>query len=419
MKKTIFHSWQADTPTNVGRNFLNEILEEVCNSIASDTGLDEAIRDIDLDSDTKGVAGQPPIVETIFKKIDNSAVFVADMTFVGKRIDGRFTPNPNVLIEYGWALKELGYLRTISVMNIAYGKPTRENLPFDLSHLRWPICYNLPEKATPEVKAKEKKKLISIFNNAIRASLATIPNNLISEPKFPRVKAKDGNARFRSKGEALGFYDSFQDDANKEIFLSDGPAIWLRVMPLTPQEKPLIVHELKEYMIKNLTNLLPIINSSGGYSWLRAEDGVGVYRGGNTSNKNEDKIMVDSIAFIFETGEIWSIDTAYLSYLKDNIPFLESHYIKIFERYKLFLEGLGIKPPYKWIAGITGVKGRYLQYPTQSGYGRVGTGPVCATNTIEVEGQFNDKQSIEDSLLPFFSKIFEKCCLPRPEYLSK
>ena len=58
----------------------------------------------------------PPIVETIFKKIDRAAVFVADLTFAGRRPDGAPIPNPNVLIEYGWALKALGHARIISIM---------------------------------------------------------------------------------------------------------------------------------------------------------------------------------------------------------------------------------------------------------------------------------------------------------------
>ena len=104
MAKTIFFSWQADTPNEVGRSFLKKVLEEVCKDLASETTLDEAHRDISVDSDTQGVAGQPPVAETIIKKIDSAAVFIADMTFTVKRLDNRPTPNPNVLIEYGWAL---------------------------------------------------------------------------------------------------------------------------------------------------------------------------------------------------------------------------------------------------------------------------------------------------------------------------
>jgi hypothetical protein len=39
---------------------------------------------------------------------------------VGKHLDGEPIPNPNVLIEYGWALKSLGYKRIVAVMNEAH-----------------------------------------------------------------------------------------------------------------------------------------------------------------------------------------------------------------------------------------------------------------------------------------------------------
>jgi hypothetical protein len=67
--------------------------------IGEDTTVEEAIRQLTVDRDTKGVPGSPPIVDTIFRKIDGTAIFVPDLTFVGKRADGRPTPNPNVLIE--------------------------------------------------------------------------------------------------------------------------------------------------------------------------------------------------------------------------------------------------------------------------------------------------------------------------------
>src|SRR5208282_1709687 len=210
----------------------------------------EALREIGVDSDTQGVAGQPPIVETIFKKIDTASVFVADMTFVGKRIDGRSTPNPNVLIEYGWALKTLGHQRIIAVMNIAYGEPTNDNLPFDLQHVRRPIPYNLSETATPETKAKEKQKLATVLKAAIRASLETVPIAPVKEPpKFPEAEAKDGPARFRSKGEALGFQDNLRWHlAEKEVFLCPGAAMWLRLMPTFDPGRRWPPHELADHV---------------------------------------------------------------------------------------------------------------------------------------------------------------------------
>src|ERR1700683_163260 len=125
MTHTVFFSWQADTPSSSGRNFIEKAATAAIKQLAQDLEVDEAIRDgLEVDRDTRGVAGTPPIVDTIFFKIDAAAAFLADLTFVGKRLDGiRPTPNPNVLLEYGWALKSRGYPRIICVMNTHYGVP--------------------------------------------------------------------------------------------------------------------------------------------------------------------------------------------------------------------------------------------------------------------------------------------------------
>lgn len=87
MTTSIFFSWQSDTPTKIGRNFLRKALEEACEEIVAESSISEALRDeLVVDSDTQGEAGQPPIADTIFKKIDAAAVFVADVTFTAKRV---------------------------------------------------------------------------------------------------------------------------------------------------------------------------------------------------------------------------------------------------------------------------------------------------------------------------------------------
>jgi hypothetical protein len=109
MPHTVFFSWQTDTENRGGRNFIQQALERAVRLLSQDTTIEEAIREIAVDRDTKGVGGQPPIVDTIFRKIDKAAVFVPDLTFVAWRQGRRPSPNPNVLIEYGWALKSLTY----------------------------------------------------------------------------------------------------------------------------------------------------------------------------------------------------------------------------------------------------------------------------------------------------------------------
>jgi hypothetical protein len=130
MKTTVFFSWQTDTPTREGRNFIEKALKNAIKKLACDTELEEAIREeLEMDKDTLDVPGSPAIVDTILKKIDYATIFLADLTFIGKRPDGRPTPNPNVLIEYGWALKSLGLSRMVTVMNTTFGEPTRESMP--------------------------------------------------------------------------------------------------------------------------------------------------------------------------------------------------------------------------------------------------------------------------------------------------
>src|SRR4029077_7795982 len=99
MPHTLFFSWQSDAPPEVGSDLIEEALGLAVSALAEDAEIEKAIRDEGLivDRDTQGVPGVPPIVDTIFNKIDAATIFVPDLTFVGKRIYGRPTPNPNVL----------------------------------------------------------------------------------------------------------------------------------------------------------------------------------------------------------------------------------------------------------------------------------------------------------------------------------
>jgi hypothetical protein len=154
MARTIFYSWQADTPAALNRTFIENAIKRAITELSLEAQIEPADREeIVLDKDTIGVPGMPPIVDTILGKIDASAAFVADLTFVGSRSDGiRLTPNPNVLIEYGYALKSLTHAGIVAVMNTHYGEPSDDNLPFDMKHLRRPITYLIAEDTSPEQK---------------------------------------------------------------------------------------------------------------------------------------------------------------------------------------------------------------------------------------------------------------------------
>jgi len=155
-----------------------------------------------------------------------------------------------------------------------------------------------------------------------------------------------------------------------------------------------------------------------GIDWFRAEDGWGTF---STKEEQDGHIETRGAAFVFETGEIWAIDTNLLSCDVNRLFYtdIENKYIKSLNTYIQFLQRLEIMPPYKWIAGLTGIKGRTMGYPAKPGHSwfRNG-GHICVTDTIEVEGCFNVGDTALKALLPFFEKLFQKCGRPRPEYLG-
>jgi integrase len=124
------------------------------------------------------------------------------LTFVATRLDGkRKSPNPNVLVEHGWALESLGYYRVLGVINTAYGEPSDENMPFDMKHLRKPIPYHLPPGSVPDVKQKARERLTKDLRYAIETVfvdedfVAALPKPP-PPPKFPEVQPMPGRNRF-------------------------------------------------------------------------------------------------------------------------------------------------------------------------------------------------------------------------------
>jgi hypothetical protein len=172
MARSIFYSWQSDSPARVNRYLIRDCLAQALKRLNRDEDMDEAIR---LDHDTVGIPGTPDIANTIFSKIRETGVFVADLTLSSQASSGKKSPNPNVLIELGYAFSAINDSKVISLMNTAFGEPI--DLPFDLSHKRWPIQYCLLESDT-EDKAKVadiKKTLSEQLYSAIRLVLEATP----------------------------------------------------------------------------------------------------------------------------------------------------------------------------------------------------------------------------------------------------
>lgn len=173
----IFYSWQSDTDGKYNRSFIKESLERAIKLLNQELEIEEPIR---LDHDTKDVQGTPDIVTTILNKIDQSDIFIGDITFIAKTIDNKKSiSNPNVMVELGYALKALSDNRIINVMNTAFGKP-EGNLPFDLAHKRWPIQYELSSNNYKE-KSSIRKSLVASLKSALYPFIGQVKR---SGPKF-------------------------------------------------------------------------------------------------------------------------------------------------------------------------------------------------------------------------------------------
>jgi hypothetical protein len=164
---TVFYSWESDLPGKTTRNLIEGCLNTAIQQLGREDDLDV---DPSLDRDTKGVTGSPVILDAILEKIDNSIAFVADVSIINSadvRRDppARPTPNPNVLIELGYALKTLGWDRILPVCNDFYGPI--DQLPFDIPERRV-IAYTLSDTPTPEEIKAAKEKLTAIFKSRIK-----------------------------------------------------------------------------------------------------------------------------------------------------------------------------------------------------------------------------------------------------------
>jgi len=171
MKRRLFYSWQSDLPASITRNLIQDALERAAKAIARDES--QWVRPV-IDRDTAGLDGTPNIADSIFAKIASSDAFVADVSIANPGTGGRPSPNPNVLIELGYAVGKLGWGRVLLIQNTAFGAP--DDLPFDLRGRRT-VTYHAPEgaeKAT--VRAQLQQRLtIAIGSIAGGAEVGTLP----------------------------------------------------------------------------------------------------------------------------------------------------------------------------------------------------------------------------------------------------
>lgn len=186
--RKVFYSWESDLPGKTNRNLILDALERACKEVGADAEVEPVV-----DRDTLNVPGSPNISETILAKIEDADAFVADVSIINpaRSPSCRPTPNPNVLVELGYAIRRLGYARIVLVINTYFGKP--ELLPFDLRQLRV-----LAYEASPydEERTPAKKVLAARLEAAVRAIAAVVKPGAASE----RICARTMNIAGQAEG---------------------------------------------------------------------------------------------------------------------------------------------------------------------------------------------------------------------------
>ena len=154
MNNTIFYAWQSDLPRSENMNLIEKSITSAIKLLSKEKPINLSLS---IDKATRKIPGTPDITDSIFAKISNCNVFLADITFINSdRENSRKTPNPNVLIELGYAARAIDWEKIICLFNEDYG--SLKDLPFDLRNRRI-MPYSLEGKSKSQVRDKLTKEI--------------------------------------------------------------------------------------------------------------------------------------------------------------------------------------------------------------------------------------------------------------------
>lgn len=225
MSRTIFYSWQSDLPNKYNRGFIADILEK---SVKEINKSEDYIIEFNIDRDTLGKTGSPDIVNTIFDKIQNSEIFICDISLINNNQEGKKTPNPNVLIELGYAASAVGWENIICLFNEGFGE--LKSLPFDIQHRRI-ITYSLNDlNNDKKIEIRNSLKLrLGIELNSLGTDELNIRRDILSVFKLENkntIKIAIDKPQFWTLRLSESLLKSRALDIQSKIELMDNQAIY-------------------------------------------------------------------------------------------------------------------------------------------------------------------------------------------------
>lgn len=407
----IFWSWQSDTPGKTGRHFIRKVLEDALKQLKVEDELDEPERDgLHLDHDRKGVPGSPDLALAILEKIRNSAVFIADVTPIGKTDKDKPLINSNVAIELGYALPFVKNEGLLMVLNEAYGD--RKSLPFDLSHKGGPIIFNLPANSNKEQITKVRAPLVGDFKSALRDCLNAKRGSIesTSQNTHDEIPSIGSCAEYFKPDEILVKF-KVGDIMRDALFYRSRALVYLRVIPKEAME-PLREPEISDLIKTFKVTPLPSCFTHNEASYERNKYGGLTY----SYIKEDGNLSLLASTQIFRNRELWGINSTLL-YEGKRIP--SSAYERVLNvglhNYVNYAEKLlGYKCPFIVEAGAAGVEDYHMamgpEYHDQY-WGPITLPEIC----LRYELVDTKKESIDSILLKIFEGFFDATGTRRPQ----
>jgi hypothetical protein len=272
-------------------------------------------------------------------------------------------------------------------------------------HLRHPIVYTCADDADDATRKSARLGLVRSLKTALKAVLGITTASADPDPlSFVPRASEDGIARFRNPVEPLGaLHDpliQLRGDAPVMVHLKPGPAMWLRVMPQHALSDSLFSTDIERALKQGGAVPCPLNwHDAPQLQSLRGPDGFGICAGttGNTTS---------AVIFCFATGEVWTIDTAYLASEPQNqVHLSEESFARALMGCAGILRRLGITGPFRWLAGLEGVKNRQL---TPVGHAFTVPPPPFLVDMVTREGVFAGSPADPKAALePFFQAAFD------------